>query len=561
MCSSKCCSVFLQDGVLSLVCLSLALLPGCGGAPTGSTQESGGNTNSNSNSVTQLRVGKTAVWTHHNDNFRSGLNLTETALTPANVAPASFGKLAAFSVQGYVYAQPLYVPNVSMTGDRISNLLIVATEHDQLYAFDVDSKSVAWHVDYLASGPNVSTLTPDDVVGCNDIVPEIGITGTPVIDTLSNTVYVLVRTKEVVGGVTAFYQRLHAVSLSTGEESLPPTVVTGPPPGYAGTGTAAFDPALNNQRAALLLANNQVYIAWASHCDVGPYVGWLMSFDKATLLPTAYWTPVPYSSAGGIWLSGGGPSVDENGDIYLPVGNGNGADVIGVNGNYGNSFVRLQWSATNGFSVVDYFTPFNYQMMDDEDWDFGSGSAVLLPYQKGEPHSHLIVVRDKSGLLYVLDRDNLGQWHPNDNNQAVQTFDGWGNGLSTPLFWNDTVYVAGGGAELAAFTFDPATQQFNPVAQSYLSYSLDSRGSTPSLSANGNRNAILWMITDYKNGKRAVLHAVDPSNVANEFYNSSMMPDRDTAGAGVKFVVPTVADGLVFVGAQNEVDMYGLLPQ
>jgi len=561
MCSSKCCSVFLQDGVLALVCLSLALLPGCGGAPTGSTQESGGNTNSNSNSVTQLRVGKTAVWTHHNDNFRSGLNLTETALTPANVAPASFGKLAAFSVQGYVYAQPLYVPNVSMTGDRISNLLIVATEHDQLYAFDVDSKSVAWHVDYLASGPNVSTLTPDDVVGCNDIVPEIGITGTPVIDTLSNTVYVLVRTKEVVGGVTAFYQRLHAVSLSTGEESLPPTVVTGPPPGYAGTGTAAFDPALNNQRAALLLANNQVYIAWASHCDVGPYVGWLMSFDKATLLPTAYWTPVPYSSAGGIWLSGGGPSVDENGDIYLPVGNGNGADVIGVNGNYGNSFVRLQWSATNGFSVVDYFTPFNYQMMDDEDWDFGSGSAVLLPYQKGEPHSHLIVVRDKSGLLYVLDRDNLGQWHPNDNNQAVQTFDGWGNGLSTPLFWNDTVYVAGGGAELAAFTFDPATQQFNPVAQSYLSYSLDSRGSTPSLSANGNRNAILWMITDYKNGKRAVLHAVDPSNVANEFYNSSMMPDRDTAGAGVKFVVPTVADGLVFVGAQNEVDMYGLLPQ
>jgi len=561
MCSSKCCSVFLQDGVLALVCLSLALLPGCGGAPTGSTQESSGNTNSNSNSVTQLRVGKTAVWTHHNDNFRSGLNLTETALTPANVAPATFGKLAAFSAQGYVYAQPLYVPNVSMTGDRISNLLIVATEHDQLYAFDVDSKTVAWHVDYLASGPNVSTLTPDDVVGCNDIVPEIGITGTPVIDTLSNTVYVLVRTKEVVGGVTAFYQRLHAVSLSTGEESLPPTVVTGPPPGYAGTGTAAFDPALNNQRAALLLANNQVYIAWASHCDVGPYVGWLMSFDKTTLLPTAYWTPVPYSSAGGIWLSGGGPSVDENGDIYLPVGNGNGADVIGVNGNYGNSFVRLHWSATNGFSVVDYFTPFNYQMMDDEDWDFGSGSAVLLPYQKGEPHSHLIVVRDKSGLLYVLDRDNLGQWHPNDNNQAVQTFDGWGNGLSTPLFWNDTVYVAGGGAELAAFTFDPATQQFNPVAQSYLSYSLDSRGSTPSLSANGNRNAILWMITDYKNGKRAVLHAVDPSNVANEFYNSSMMPDRDTAGAGVKFVVPTVADGLVFVGAQNEVDMYGLLPQ
>ncbi len=533
------------------------MMAGCGGAsPTGSTR--GTNTNTN---TSQLRVGETAVVTHHNDNFRSGLNLTETTLTPANVAPSTFGKIATFAVQGYVYAQPLYVPNVPMSGGRISNLLIVATEHDQLYAFDVDSKTVAWHVDYLAAGPNVSTISPDDVLGCDDISPEIGITSTPVIDPLTLTVYVLVRTKELVNGTTVFYQRLHAVSLSSGGELLPATVITGPPPGYAAAGAATFDPLMDNQRAALLLAHNQVYVAWASHCDYGVYMGWLISFDEYTLKPTAYWTPVPYSYSGGIWISGGGPSVDENGDIYVPVGNGSNHDLIGVNNNYRNSLVRMHWSATDGFSVVDYFTPYNYQMMDDEDRDFGTGEALLLPEQTGMLHPHLVVVRDKPGILYLLDRDNLGKWQANDNSQAVQTFQSWGNGLSSPLFWNSTIYEAGGNGGLAAFTFDPVAQQFNPIAQSYLNYPLDPRGSTLSLSADGNSNAILWMITDYANGKHAVLHAIDPSNVANEFYNSNMMPDRDAAGLGMKFLVPTVADGFVFVGTQNEVDMYGLLPQ
>lgn len=543
----------------ALLSLYLIMMAGCGG--TGASSRSTQGTQGTENSIVQMRVGKTAVWTHHNDNSRSGLNLTETTLTPANVGATTFGKLAAFPVQGYVYAQPLYIPNVFLTGSRLSNLLIVATEHDQLYAFDVDSRQVVWHTDYLAAGPNVSTISPDDVQGCNDIAPETGITGTPVVDTVTNILYVLVRTKEMVGGTTTFYQRLHAVNLATGQDLLPATVVTGPPAGYAGTGAATFDPIQNNQRAALLLANNQVYVAWASHCDYLPYTGWLMSFARTTLQPSAYWTPVPYSVAGGIWLSGGGPSADQSGDIYVPVANGGNHDLIGQNGNYRNSLVRLRWSQTDGFTVVDYFTPYNYLMMDDEDWDFGSGSAVLLPEQPGTPHPNLLVVRDKPGMLYLLDRDNLGKWHSVDNDQAVQTFQLPGNGLSTPLFWNNTLYEAGGSAELAAFTLDPATQQFNPVAQSYLDYPLDPRGSTPSLSANGNSDAILWMITDFQQGKQAVLHAVDASNVANELYNSNMMPDRDTAGVGLKFVVPTVADGLVFVGAQNEVDMYGLLPQ
>ena len=543
-------------GIIAPILLLLTIMAGCGGAgSTGSSREV------SIPPVTQSRIGKTTVATHHNDNFRSGLNLSETQLTPANVGPSTFGKLAAFPVQGYVYAQPLYVPNVKMPNGLSSNLLIVATEHDQLYAFDVDSKTLAWQVDYLAAGPSVTTVAPSDVLGCDDIVPEIGITSTPVINAATGTLYVLVRTKEVVEGIADFYQRLHAVSLSTGQDIMPPTRVVGPPPDYASTGLAKFDSIFNNQRAALLLANDQVYVAWASHCDIIPYMGWLISFDQHTLQPTAFWTPVPYSSSGGIWLSGSGPAADQNGDIYVPVANGSEHDLIGPKDNYRSSLVRLRWSATDGFSVIDYFAPYNYQLMDDSDFDFGSGAALLLPEQKGAPHPHLLVTRDKVGGIYLLDRDDLGKWQANDNSQAVQTFTVAGLGLSSTLFWNSTLYVGGGFDMLRAYGLNPATQQFDPNPKSSFNYLMDSHASTPSLSADGDSNAILWIITDYKNDKHAVLHALNPYDIGTELYSSNMMPDRDTAGLGVKFVVPTIADGLVFVGAQNEVDMYGLLPK
>jgi len=545
-------------GIGAAACLSLLLFSGCGGGSPSAppTQDTQGM----SSDVVQLRVGKTPVLTHHNDNSRSGLNLAETRLTLDNVAPATFGKLAAFPVQGYVYAQPLYVPNVSMPADHISNLVIVATEHDQLYAFDVDSNTLAWHVDYLAAGPNVSPVSPDDV-GCTNIVPEIGITSTPVIDPVTHILYVLVRTKEVTGDNITFYQRLHAVEIATGRDLLPPTVVTGPPSDYAATGFAKFDPLLNNQRAALMIGHQQVYVAWASHCDYGPYTGWLMSFDENTLLPTAYWTPVPYSAAGGIWMSGSGPSLDANGDIYVPTSNGGENDPIEQKNNFRSSLVRLHWSASDGFSVVDYFSPYNYQMLDNEDLDFGSSGALLLPDQLGTPHPHLLVVRDKAGTVYVLDRDDLGKWQMSDNSQAVQTFVVPGFALSSALFWNKTLYIAGGGIYLEAYSFDPVSQQFDPNVQAFLNYPVDSRGPTPSLSANRNSNAILWAITDYAGGKNAVLHALDALDISKELYNSNMVPARDQAGPGVKFVVPTIADGLVFVGTQNEVDMYGLLNQ
>ena len=546
----------LAQTVFTLLSIGfLFVFTDCGGSH--SSSQAGGSNGAAGNGGDPVQ--RVAVWTYHNDNFRSGLNQAETTLTPANVQPSTFGKIATLSVQGYVYAQPLYMPNVALTSGSKANLLIVATEHDQLYAFDVDSKQLVWHADYLAAGPDTSTLTPDDVNGCADLKPEIGITGTPVIDTATQTLYVVVRTKEMVDGATVFFQRVHAVSLATGQDVVPPTVVGSPPPGYTSTGVAQFDPLLNNQRAALLLAHNQVYVAWASHCDLGAYTGWLIAFDETTLTPTAYWTPVPYSLHGGMWMSGGGPSVDANGDIYVPVANGESQDTVGVNGNFGNSMVRLSWSADDGFNVLDYFTPFNYQGLDDIDGDFGSSETLLLPDQAGA-HPHLLVVTDKQGLLYVLDRDNLGKWQPNSNSNAVQTFITPSNGLASPLFWNSTLYFAGGRDYLRAYKYDVGTQQFDPKPQAYLNYPLDSRGSTPSLSAHGTANAILWIITDVANGKHAVLHAVQPANVALEYYNSAMMPERDTAGLGVKFTVPTVADGMVFVGTQNEVDMYGLLP-
>src|SRR6185312_6902545 len=208
-----------------------------------------------------------------------------------------------------------------------------------------------------------------------------------------------------------------------------------PPPDYASTGLAVFDPIKNNQRSALLLAHGQVYVSWASHCDRPPYQGWLMSFDQRTLQPTAYWTPVPYSAFGGIWMSGGGPSLDQNGDLYVPVGNGGDHQEVGPKNNFRNSLVRLHWAADQGFSVVDYFTPFNYQYLDDVDLDFGSSSALLLPAQPGKLPPHLAIVRDKMGGIYVLDRDDLGKWQANDNSQAVQYFYHPGLGLSSMLYW------------------------------------------------------------------------------------------------------------------------------
>ncbi len=479
--------------------------------------------------------------------------MTESVLTPANVNVLKFGKLGSVPVQGAIYAQPLYIPSVTVAG-QTRNLVIVATEHDQVYAIDADAHGIVWDDNFLSADGSVTTLSPADVLACNAITPEIGITGTPVIDTTTNTVFVLVRTKETQNGQTSFYQRLHALDLATGTEKRPPTTVTTP---SGNDGAAVFDPLLNNQRSALLLANGQIYVAWASHCDYGSYQGWVMEFSADTLQLSAAWTPSPSGVYGGIWMAGGGPASDNTGDVYLAVGNGATDAQMGGH-NYGDSVVRLH-GANNTLSVSDYFAPSDFQHLFDEDLDLGSGGTALLPSQPGTPHPNLLVVAGKDGTMFLLDRDNLGNWQTNDT-QVVQTFHSDAPfSFGTPAIWNNTVFFALLGASIEAFHFDPATQLLNtsPVSTSG-SISITYPGATPSVSANGSSDGVLWVIQN--SGPHAVLRAFDAGNLTTELYDSAMSPGRDNAGPSLPFAVPTVADGKVFVGTIGEVDIYGLLP-
>jgi len=497
----------------------------------------------------------TAVATYHNDNARTGANVTESWLTPSNVHVVTFGKRAAITVAGDVFAQPLYIPGVT-TDQGSHNLIIVATEHDQAYAIDADTRQIVWHKDFLDSAGTVTTVLPSDV-NCTAISPEIGITGTPVIDTSNSTIYLVVRTRETQSGQAMFYQRLHALDLATGQDKVTPTTITSPSDPNGEFGAATFDPLLNNQRSALLLANGQVYVAWASHCDLGNYQGWVMSFDANTLQPTGAWTPAPSGTFGGIWMGGAGPSTDASGDVYLAVGNG-WSDAMSGGSNYGDSVVRLRGS-TNQISTVDYFMPFDWQTLFDDDLDLGSGAPVLLPDQTGKAHPHLLILAGKDGTVYLLDRDNLGHWQPGNDGQVLQSFKSDASGsMCTPAFWNNNLYFGWEFGAVEAFRYDPASQQLGATPTSTTgSFDVGYPGASPSVSANGNSNGVVWVLRN--SGTHAELRAYDATNLANELYSSEMSPDRDAAGPSVTFGVPTIADGWVFVGARGEVDIYGLL--
>ncbi len=501
-----------------------------------------------------------SIATYRTDNARTGVNALESKLTPANVNAVSFGRRAAIAVQGDVYAQPLYISNVTTADGTTRNLVIVATQHDQVYAIDTTTQAIVWQRSFLDSSGLVTPVPADDV-SCGDIANEVGITGTPVLDPASERFYVVVRTKETLNGQASYYQRIHALSLVNGVDVLPATNITTPPNRGNQFGSAHFDPLRNNQRAALLLANGQVYVSWASHCDVGDYQGWVMAFDEQTLQLTSAWTPSPGGILGGIWMSGGGPAADENGEVYVAVGNG-GSDAMTGGSNYGDSVVRLHPDEQN-LSVTDYFIPFDYQKLFNDDLDLGAGGPVLLPAQTGAAHPHVLVTSGKDSTVYLLDRDNLGKWHADEDSQILQSFFGNAYGsFATPAVWNNTVYFGFSDASLEAFAYDPVQQQINPTPSSTSgSIFLGYPGASPILSANGSADAILWILqTDqFHSGGPAILRAFDPANLATEFYDSNMSPDRDGAGAAVRYTVPVVADGQVFVAGHNEIDIYGLL--
>ncbi len=504
----------------------------------------------------------TDVTTFKNDNLRTGQNLAETVLTPANVNSASFGLLKTLSVDGKVDAQPLYLSQLTL-GTATHNVVFVATEHGSVYAFDADSYAQLWQVSLLATGE-----TPSDNHGCSQVVPEIGITATPVIDRKMGPHGALYVVAMSIDKSANYHQRLHALDVTTGAELLGGPIEISAT--YtAGTSTTTFAPGMYEERAALLLVSGSLYTAWTSHCDAAPYQGWVMQFNASNLAQTGTLNVGPGASGSGfanqgpgIWMSGDGPAADAAGNIYLLTGNGpfettlNGAG-FPSGGDYGNSFLRIT-SGSGGLAVADYFAMSNEVAESGADRDLGSGGEMLLPDVtdgSGGVH-HLVVGAGKDQNIYVVDRDNMGKYSATANNIWQQLNGAAGGGVfSSPAYFNNSVYYAGAGATLRAFALSNAKLSSSPASQSSASFGYP--GTSPAISANGSSNGIVWA---HENSSPAVLHAYDASNLAHELYNSSQATgSRDHFGAGNKFITPMINNGKVFVGTTNSVAIFGLL--
>jgi outer membrane protein assembly factor BamB len=500
------------------------------------------------------RVGgaQVSILTHHYDNARTGANTQETILTPSNVAPDTFGLLFARRVDGAVYAQPLYVPNVAVPGKGTHNAVYVATENDSVYAFDADTGKRLWRARLTGRGERA---VPSRLLDCGSIVPKIGITSTPVIDPNSDTLYAV--TKAI--GTGGMVQKLHALDIATGEEKLGgPVVIAATVPGTAAGGTTVeFDGALGLQRTALTLANGVVYIAWASHCDQGAYHGWVIAYDAATLGQVAAFNASPDGAAGGIWQSGGGFAVDSDGDLYVAVGNGtfNAQQPTPPNTDFGESLIKFG----PDLAVLDYFTPFNQADLSAHDEDLGSGAPLLLPDQPG-PNPHLAVVNSKGGMIYVVDRDAMGEFH-DDSDHIVQSFVHlFGGAYGMPAYWNGVVYFGFVNDAIRAFPLTGTTPPLATTSTSSGPEFFGFPGATPVVSANGVSNGIVWVLqTDtFAGDGPAVLRAYDATDLSHELYHSDAAGPRDVPGKAVRFTVPVVVNGKVYVGAVKRLAVYGL---
>ncbi|MBV9075749.1 MAG: pyrrolo-quinoline quinone [Acidobacteria bacterium] len=497
------------------------------------------------------------VLTHHYDAGRTGANTSETVLTPANVNSNQFGKLFAFAVDGQLYAQPLYLSGVSIPGKGPKNVVYAATEHDSVYAFDADGGSLTplWQRSFINPSAGITTVSDADLPQLyEDIAPEIGITGTPVIDAASGTLYVVTKTKENGN----FVQRLHALDVATGDEKFggPVTIQASVPGSGArndGNGNVVFDPLINLQRAALLLSGNTVYVAFGSHGDFDPFNGWILGYDAHNLKQVLEYTPDADGAGGSVWQAGGGPAADSGGNIYVQVANGD-FDAAGGGRDYGDSAVKLQPSGST-FNVLDYFTPFDQQTLNQLDHDLGAGGVVLLPDQPDAP-SHLLLASNKEGKLYIVDRDNMGHLHAGDDSQILQTIQLGGGIFSTPAALGNKVYVSAVRDSLKCYTVNAGHLTLSSDTGQILGYP----GSTPVISANGNSNGIVWTLqVDHQLSDAAVLHAYDANDLSHELYNSTQMAGRDQAGALVKFTVPVVVNGKVYVGGGDQLTVYGLI--
>jgi hypothetical protein len=508
-----------------------------------------------------------------------GLYDQETALTPANVNVAGFGKVGTFVTDGLVMAQPLFVSNLDMGAAGVHNVVILANEHNSVYAFDVDHPGAnpLW-VRHYTDPANGITTEPDDFGGRTSLGGEVGITGTPVIDPATAIMYF----STMIARNGKAEQWLRAIDIRTGKDFGPGSVqVQASVPGDGRgsvNGQIAFDPSIQNQRQGLVELNGLILVSWGSFSDFGVYHGWLMAYDAATLQQRAVFNPTTkfqasdtangpadHGGGGSFWGGGASPAIDGNGNIYQVAADGSfNADQPGGT-NMGDSVIKLNLGA-NGFSVVDWFSPSNQACLNQADLEIGSGGVAILPAEV-DPTRRLAAVINKEGRLYILNLDSLGHFNAAGDTQIPQMllvgnracFTGIGNEFAEGTdwqrlygnvsYWNQNLYIGTANGPLRQFHFQGAgTVAAAPFAQSQTSYGL--RGANTVVSSNGAQNGIVWALQKSPDGGRAVLHAYDATLVSRELWNSSMT-GRDVLGEGTAFAVPVVANGRVIVGVFN----------
>ena len=513
-----------------------------------------------------------SVLTYHYDNARLGANTNEVLLTPSQVNTNNFGRLIKYVTDGYIYTQPLYVPNVAVPGQGTHNIVYVASEHDTVYAFDADSNLGANGGLIWKTNLGIAALSANGEFGARycgncfpDIVPEVGITGTPVIDPATGTLYVNVATREI-SGTTNYIHRIHALNITNGaSRPYSPVVVSGSVPGTgvdSVAGVMTFKGKTANQRPALTLAGGILYVAYAGYADTDPYHGWLFGYNATNLQQVSIYNTTPnattgtfgsHAAEGGIWMGGHGLVVDANTNLYFITGNGSfSANTNG--GDYSDTVMKL--ATTNGLTVADYFTPYNQAALATADTDLGSVGPVLLPDSVGSvAHPRLLAAGGKSGTIYLLDRDNMGQYNAANNNQIVQSVIGATAGIwSSPAYWNNRLFYQPASSTMKAYTITNGVIITTPVAATA---SFGTYNGGPVVSANGTNNGIVWVINGVGGGSTEVLYAYNATNIAQTLYSSSQLLARDNPGNGIKMITPTVANGKVYVGAQYALNIYG----
>src|SRR5579862_3908453 len=522
--------------------------------------------------------GQTPVLTQHNNNARTGQNTSETILNTSNVNVNQFGKLFAMPADGQIYAQPLYVPGVTINGG-VHNVVILATENDSVYAYDADlSGAPLWQASMVdaahGAGANETALQSATTTGCTDLLPQVGITSTPVIDPTSKTVYVEAKSTDG----TNYFHRLHALDLLTGNEKSPGPVkiaatVSGTGDGSL-NGQLSFDNLHQLNRPGLLLLNGTIYIAYASHCDGGPYHGWLLAYDEATFARKSVYVTTPNGGLGGFWMTGDGVAADASGNIFIPSGNGT-FDNTKVPVETGDTILKLG-TANQILALLDYFTPEEQSTLDTHDEDLGSGGVLLLPDQPGS-FPHILVEAGKEGRIYVVNRDQMTTNNSHYcsgcssdpeiiEESGIPAVGAGGFGMfNSAAYWNNTLYFWGVTDVMKSIPVTNGLPDFGHVTRG--SIGTDFPGAGISVSSNGTTagSAIVWAIDSSQYGSPgpgpgpAILYAFDATNIPTVLYSSAQNAGRDAAGNAVKFTVPTVANGKVYVGSSTRVDVYGLL--